>query len=93
MSDTPTLITPTLITVNQFDPVTPPENGHIMMERLTNGQLYILDEGGHGGGDVDCRNSVMISFMNDPNGNLDASCLNSTKNNLTSSGQVQPLRQ
>ncbi|MEQ8304876.1 MAG: alpha/beta fold hydrolase [Cyclobacteriaceae bacterium] len=68
--------TPTLITVNQFDPVTPPENGHIMMERLTNGHLFVLDEGGHGGGDVDCRNSVMISFMNDPNGNLDASCLN-----------------
>jgi len=67
---------PTLITVNQFDPVTPPENGRIMMETLSKGQLFILDEGGHGGGDVACRNKVMIDFMHDPNGNLDASCLN-----------------
>lgn len=67
---------PTLITVNQFDPVTPPENGKIMMETLSNGQLFILDEGGHGGGDVNCRNKVMINFMYDPNGELDASCLN-----------------
>ncbi len=67
---------PTLITVNQFDPVTPPENGKIMMETLSNGHLFILDEGGHGGGDVNCRNKVMISFMNNPTGELDASCLN-----------------
>lgn len=67
---------PTMITVNHFDPVTPPENGHILMERLTNGQLFILDEGGHGGGDVECRNKVMIAFMDDPDGNLDSSCLN-----------------
>lgn len=67
---------PTLITVNQFDPVTPPENGHILMEKLTKGHLYILDEGGHGGGDVDCRNKVMIDFMSDPNGKFDTTCLN-----------------
>ena len=67
---------PTMITVNHFDPVTPPENGHILMEKLTNGQLFILDEGGHGGGDVACRNKVMIAFMDDPGGNLDTSCLN-----------------
>ncbi|MCZ6521921.1 MAG: alpha/beta fold hydrolase [Bacteroidetes bacterium] len=67
---------PTMITVNHFDPVTPPENGHILMNKLTNGQLFILDEGGHGGGDVECRNKVMIAFMDDPDGNLDTSCLN-----------------
>lgn len=67
---------PTLITVNHFDPVTPPENGRIMMETLSNGHLFILDEGGHGGGDADCRNKVMMEFMHDPNGQLDASCLN-----------------
>ncbi len=71
---------PTMITVNHFDPVTPPENGHILMEDLTNGQLYILDEGGHGGGDVTCRNKVMIAFMDDPDSNLDTSCLNIYKN-------------
>ncbi|MEQ8425775.1 MAG: alpha/beta hydrolase, partial [Cyclobacteriaceae bacterium] len=66
---------PTLITVNRFDPVTPPENGHIMMERLTQGHLFVLDEGGHGGGDVDCRNKVMSAFMSNPQ-DFDASCLN-----------------
>ncbi|MTI30489.1 alpha/beta fold hydrolase, partial [Xanthovirga aplysinae] len=67
---------PTMITVNRFDPVTPPENGHILMEKLTNGQLFILDEGGHGGGNEKCRANVMISFMDNPRGNLDTSCLN-----------------
>ncbi|MEP5613369.1 MAG: alpha/beta fold hydrolase [Cyclobacteriaceae bacterium] len=67
---------PTMITVNQFDPVTPPENGKILMERLSSGMLFIMDEGGHGGGDVDCRNKVMTAFMDAPNAELDASCLN-----------------
>jgi len=67
---------PTMITVNQFDPVTPPENGKIMMERLSNGLLFIMDEGGHGGGDVECRNKVMTAFMDDPKAKLDTSCLN-----------------
>ncbi|MEP1096574.1 MAG: alpha/beta fold hydrolase [Cyclobacteriaceae bacterium] len=67
---------PTMITVNQFDPVTPPENGEILMERLSNGLLFIMDEGGHGGGDVECRNKVMTAFMDNPKANLDTSCLN-----------------
>ena len=71
---------PTLITVNQYDPVTPPEYGHIMMERLNNGQLYIMDEGGHGGGNADCRNKVMMAFMADPAAELDVSCYNLYEN-------------
>lgn len=67
---------PTLITVNRFDPVTPPENGQILMEKLSNGQLFILDEGGHGGGDLECRIRVMTAFMDAPLGSLDSSCLN-----------------
>ena len=67
---------PTLILVNHYDPVTPPENGYILMEKLSNGQLFILDEGGHGGGDLACQARVMDDFMNDPGGELDVSCLN-----------------
>lgn len=67
---------PTVITVNHFDPVTPPEFGHIMMESLEKGQLYILDEGGHGGGNSACRTRLMIDFMDNPNRSLDTSCLN-----------------
>ena len=67
---------PTLIFVNQFDPVTPPKNGYLFKETLSNATLLILDEGGHGGGNRECKDSVMIDFMNEPNGSLDTSCLN-----------------
>lgn len=71
---------PTLIFVNQFDPVTPPKNGHLFKENLSNGTLLILDEGGHGGGNRKCKDKVIIDFMNDPNEKLDISCLNLYKN-------------
>lgn len=67
---------PTLIFVNRFDPVTPPKNGHIFKKNLSNGTLFILDEGGHGGGNQKCKDKVVSDFMNDPNGELDISCLN-----------------
>lgn len=67
---------PTLIMVNHYDPVTPPENGHLFMKDLPNGQLYILDESGHGGGSQECRIQVMNDFMSAPLENLDVSCLN-----------------
>ena len=67
---------PTMIMVNQFDPVTPPENGRIMMKGLSQGQLFILDEGGHGGGNGACRAKVMMAFMEDPTSELDTACLN-----------------
>ncbi|MGB5482359.1 MAG: alpha/beta fold hydrolase [Eudoraea sp.] len=67
---------PTLVFVNRFDPVTPPKNGVLFMENLSKGKLLILDEGGHGGGNRECKNQVMIDFMNNPNGQLNTSCLN-----------------
>jgi len=67
---------PTLIFVNQFDPVTPPKNGYLFKENLSNGTLLILDEGGHGGGNRECKDQVIMDFMNDPNGKLNISCLN-----------------
>lgn len=67
---------PTLIFVNRFDPVTPPKNGVLLQENLTNGTLLILDEGGHGGGNQECKDKVMINFMNNPNAKPDVSCLN-----------------
>ena len=67
---------PTLIFVNRFDPVTPPANGYLFKEKLSKGQLFILDEGGHGGGNPECKFRVMIDFMDDPNKKLDVECLN-----------------
>jgi pimeloyl-ACP methyl ester carboxylesterase len=68
---------PTLIFVNRYDPVTPPKNGALFMENLSNGTLLILDEGGHGSSGNDaCIDQIMIDFMNDPRGTLNESCLN-----------------
>ena len=65
---------PTLITVNYYDPVTPPSFGYQFMKKLNHGQLYILDEGGHGGGSPACRAQVMVDFMDDPTSKPDVSC-------------------
>jgi len=71
---------PTLIFVNRYDPVTPPKNGVLFMENLSNGTLLILDEGGHGGGNEECKNQVITDFMNDPIEKLNTSCLRLYKN-------------
>lgn len=67
---------PTLIFVNQFDPVTPPKNGYLFKKQLENGKLLVLDEGGHGGGNPECKDTVILAFMNAPDTPLDTSCLN-----------------
>lgn len=66
---------PTLIFVNRFDPVTPPENGYLFQEDLTHCTLLVLDEGGHGGGNRECKERVIMQYMLDPGGKLDTGCL------------------
>lgn len=65
---------PTLIYVNKYDPVTPPKNGLLYKETLSNGKLFILDMEGHGV-TGDCTTQVMINFMNNPRGAIDTNCL------------------
>ena len=67
---------PTLILVNQFDPVTPPKNGYLFKEKLPQGLLLVLDEGGHGGGNQECKDRVISNFMSTPTAALDTSCMN-----------------
>ena len=67
---------PTLILVNQFDPVTPPKNGYLFKEKLSKGQLLVLDEGGHGGGNQECKDRVILDFMSHPEAGLDTRCMN-----------------
>lgn len=69
---------PTLIFVNQYDPVTPPGNGFLFKETLRHGTLLILDEGGHGEGNTECKDKIITEFMNDPGKALNTSCLNLT---------------
>lgn len=66
---------PTLILANQYDPVTPPSYGREFKERLSNARLLILDEGGHGGGNPECKTRVVMKFMGAPKAKLDTSCL------------------
>lgn len=66
---------PTLITVNQYDPVTPPEDAYRMAESLNNFKLFVLNQAGHGGGNQACRNQVMRQFLEKPTAKLDTDCL------------------
>ena len=66
---------PTLIFVNQYDPVTPPENGYLFLENLSNGTLLVLDEGGHASGNPECKDQVIIDFINNPNRDQKTACL------------------
>tara|TARA_B000000441_G_C21727229_1_gene343471 strand:+ start:28 stop:1026 length:999 start_codon:yes stop_codon:yes gene_type:complete len=66
---------PTLVTVNKYDPVTPPEDAYKMVQTLNNFKLYVLNEAGHGGGNQSCRNNVMEQFLVTPNADIDVSCL------------------
>lgn len=68
--------TPTLLFVNYYDPVTPPQYAYLFRNTLSNAQLYVLDEGGHGGGNEDCKHRLSMAFMDDPAAPLDTSCLN-----------------
>ncbi len=67
---------PTLVFVNRYDPVTPPENGRQFLKDLPRGHLLILDEGGHGQGNQQCKEQVMMDFMANPGSLPDVSCLN-----------------
>jgi len=68
---------PTLIFVNQYDPVTPPEYGPIFEKKLSNGKLFVMDQGGHGATNSPCAFQVMMDFMDNPDiSALDTSCLN-----------------
>jgi pimeloyl-ACP methyl ester carboxylesterase len=66
---------PSLIFINQYDPVTPPQNAAIFQSRMTNSHAFIIDSGGHGGGDMNCKRQIMDFFMTNPDKKLDADCL------------------
>ena len=66
---------PTIIFVNQYDPVTPPENGPLFQKKLSRSYLFVLDEKGHSGGDFPCKMKVMASLMDNPDRKPVGSCL------------------
>lgn len=66
---------PTIIFVNQYDPVTPPENGRFFQQKLERSHLFVIDEGGHGGGNFACKMGMMNAFMDNASKKPDASCM------------------
>lgn len=67
---------PTLLTVGQFDPITPPSWAHLAAETLTNSVVYEFPGMGHPvWRSGDCPNSMIVRFINAPLNELDAGCI------------------
>lgn len=67
---------PTLLTVGQFDPITPPAWAYLAAETLSESFVYEFPGTGHpawGGGD--CPRSMIVGFISDPFSEPDASCI------------------
>lgn len=67
---------PTLVLSGEFDPITPPINGKIMAQTLTNAYVLTFPAVGHGAYDTPCGSAVMQAFLHDPTTPPDASCIN-----------------
>ncbi len=67
---------PTLVVAGQYDPITPPAFGEAVAERLANATFVEYPGLGHGVATGDgCPLSITLSFLDDPAGPIDASCV------------------
>ncbi|MEO1049251.1 MAG: alpha/beta fold hydrolase [Bacteroidota bacterium] len=65
---------PTLIMAGEYDPITPPSNGRLTQQGLSNSHFYEFAGRSHtlfG----DCSNDLMIAFLNNPSKKLLAGCV------------------
>jgi pimeloyl-ACP methyl ester carboxylesterase len=62
----PTLATPTLIIVNEFDPITPPENTKAFEAVLSSVYVLQIHDYGHGS-EIPCVLEAKSKFLRDPN--------------------------
>ncbi|MEO0494812.1 MAG: alpha/beta fold hydrolase [Actinomycetota bacterium] len=70
-----TWIQPTLVMSGAFDPITPPEWGEAMAARLPNATFVYVPDRGHDADDGICSATVISSFIDDPSGPVDLSCV------------------
>ena len=71
---------PTLIVSGGYDPVTPASWAAIVHEDLTNSRFYVFPPAGHGAiNDSVCAAEIAEQFIDDPEGELDTSCLDGLK--------------
>ncbi|MCB0086422.1 MAG: alpha/beta fold hydrolase [Caldilineaceae bacterium] len=66
---------PTLLFSGDYDPITPPQYAEKLLPTLANVQHVIFPSGEHGQAVTSpCSNSIISSFLDNPTGELDASC-------------------
>jgi len=67
---------PALLMSGQFDPVTPPRNGDLVLNSFTRGQHLVDPVGGHGVIFSDnCTKSILKDFLNGPDNDINPECL------------------
>lgn len=67
---------PTLALTGEFDPVTPPEYGELVVSRLSNGYFFEFPGVGHSVATSNaCAQQMAAEFLNDPTVAPDASCI------------------
>ena len=67
---------PTLVMSGELDPITPPQNGQLLVDMFSNAQHVIVPGHGHGVFDRGCVNQLVNDFVASPNfSEFDASCV------------------
>lgn len=67
---------PTLILQGEYDPVTPPTNGLLAAQTLSNSYFFLFPGVGHGvSSSTNCPTDIMNSFLANPAVKPDASCI------------------
>lgn len=71
---------PTIVLVGAYDPITPPEFAEAMLLRMSKGTLVLDPSIAHGlfADDNPCVHDIMLRFVDDPEEQLDVSCLAET---------------
>jgi pimeloyl-ACP methyl ester carboxylesterase len=67
---------PTLVLAGEYDPITPPANGRLVAQTLSNSQYFVLPGTGHG---VYLTNNCPVrltqAFLDNPVKSVDANCI------------------
>lgn len=79
----PTVDVPTLILSGEFDPITPPSGGDVIVASLPNATHLVFPNGAHGQFGDTCATGIMTEFVNNPAQAPDSSCIANLKLNFT----------
>jgi pimeloyl-ACP methyl ester carboxylesterase len=66
---------PTLVLNGHFDDRTPPEHGKLIAATLSRAYVYVFPNEGHGTRPLECHESIIRQFLEDPSKAPDASCI------------------